>query len=61
MIKIIFNEHKSRYGSTRIFYELKARGITCTRTKIAELVSDMNLIAKASRKYKITTDSNHNK
>ncbi|NDA90624.1 MAG: hypothetical protein EBY20_06955 [Alphaproteobacteria bacterium] len=35
MVKIIFNEHKSRYGSTRIFHELQARGITCTRAKIA--------------------------
>ena len=61
MIKIIFNEHKSRYGSTRIFHELKARGIPCTRAKIAELMNDMNLIAKARKKYKVTTDSNHNK
>lgn len=61
MIKIIFNEHKSRYGSTRIFHELKARGIPCTRAKMTELMNDMNLIAKARKKYKVTTDSNHNK
>ena len=61
MIKIIFNEHKSRYGSTRIFHELKARGIPCTRAKVAELMNDMNLIAKARKKYRVTTDSNHNK
>lgn len=42
MVKIIFNEHKSRYGSTRIFHELKARGIPCTRAKIAEVMNDMN-------------------
>ena len=61
MIKIIFNEHKSRYCSTRIFHELKARGIPCTRAKVTKLINDMNLIAKARRKYKVTTDSNHNK
>ena len=61
MIKIIFNEHKSRYGSTRIFHELKARDILCTRAKVADLMNDMNLIAKARKKYKVTTDSNHNK
>lgn len=61
MIKIIFNEHRSRYGSTRIFHKLKARGILCTRAKVVELMNDMNLIAKARRKYKVTTDSNHNK
>lgn len=61
MIKIIFNEHRSRYGSTRIFHELKARGILCTRAKVADLMNDINLIAKARRKYKVTTGSNHNK
>jgi len=61
MIKIIFNEHKSRYGSTPIFHELKARGIPCTRAKVAELMNNMNLIAKARKKYKVTTDSNNNK
>ncbi len=50
MIKIIFNEHKSRYCSTRIFHELKARGILCTRVKVAELMNDMNLIAKARKR-----------
>ena len=61
MLKDIFNEHKSRYGSTRIFKELKEVGIPCTRARISARMQDMNLIAKASRKFKVTTDSNHKK
>jgi len=60
-IKDIFYEHKSRYGSTRIFKELKESGIPCTRRRISERMQDMNLIAKARRKFKVTTDSNHKK
>ena len=60
MIKSIFIEHKERYGSTRIYHELKARGIACTRNTISTRMQSMNLIAKARKKFKVTTDSNHN-
>lgn len=39
LIEDIFNEHKSRYGSTRIFAELKARGVPCSRDTIAKRMS----------------------
>ena len=58
MIKDIFHAHKERYGSTRIFHELKARGIACTRAKVSERMKALNLVAKARKKYRVTTDSN---
>lgn len=61
MIKNIFHEHKQRYGSTRIFKELQARGVPCTRPRISERMKAMGLVAKARRKFKVTTDSNHSK
>jgi putative transposase len=61
MIKDIFEEHKSRYGSTRIFKELKGLNIPCTRRRISKRMASMGLIAKARRKFKATTDSNHKK
>ena len=61
MIKSIFYEHKERYGSTRIFVELKSRNIKCTRARVSERMKIMNLTAKARKKFKATTDSNHNK
>jgi len=59
MIKVIFYEHKCRYGSTRIAIELKSRGMPCTRTRVAERMILLNLVPKAKRKFKVTTDSNH--
>jgi len=61
MIQTIFDEHKSRYGSTRITIELKARGIPCTRLRVSERMRALNLVPKAKRKFKVTTDSNHKK
>ena len=59
MIKIIFQEHKCRYGSTRIAIELKARGIPCTRIRVSERMKFLSLIPKAKRRFKMTTDSHH--
>lgn len=59
MIRSIFIEHKGRYGSTRIYHELKSQGISCTRSTIAKRMQIMNLVAKAKRKFKVTTDSDH--
>ena len=61
MIKLIFYEHKCRYGSTRVTIELKARGISCTRRRVSERMKFLNLVAKARRRFKATTDSNHEK
>lgn len=61
LIKNIFVSHQARYGQARIFYELKSQGIACTRAKISERMKALNLVAKASKKFKVTTDSNHNK
>jgi len=61
LIKSIFIEHNGRYGSTRIYHELKYRGIACTRRFISERMKLLGLVAKARRKFKTTTDSKHNK
>jgi transposase InsO family protein len=59
MITAIFYEHKCRYGSTRITKEIKERGIPCTRAMVSARMKHLNLVAKARRKFKVTTDSNH--
>jgi len=59
MITEIFNKHKSRYGSTRIYHELKLQGVMCTRKIIAKRMKAIGLVAKARKKCKVTTDSNH--
>ncbi len=60
-IAAIFKEHKSRYGSVRIHDELKDLGWKVTQPRVSKRMKLLGLHAKASRKFKATTDSNHNK
>lgn len=58
-IKAAFNEHKSRYGSTRITRVLKASNLPCSRNRVAKRMQILNLKALARRKLKVTTDYQH--
>ena len=60
MIKKIFYQYKSRYGSPRIYNELQKQGIKCGKTKVETLMRQMGLRARKKRKFRITTDSKHN-
>jgi len=59
-IKAIHDEYYETYGSPRIADELRKRGLQCSRSRVARLMRSMGLRAKAARKFKVTTDSNHN-
>jgi len=60
MIKKIFYQYKSRYGSPRIYNELQKQGIKCGKTKVETLMRQMGLRARKKREFRITTDSKHN-
>ena len=51
-IKSIYEEKKGRYGSPRICAELKARGTTCGKHRVARLMQEEGLRGKASRRKK---------
>lgn len=55
----IFNLHKSRYGAIRITDELHDTGELCGKNRVARRMKQLGLQAKAKKKYKMTTDSNH--
>lgn len=55
----IFQSHKKRYGSRRITDELQAEGESCSKNRVARRMQALGLQAKAKRKFKVTTDSNH--
>lgn len=59
-ISDIFWSHKQRYGSERIASELKDLGFKCGVKKVNKLMKEQNLVAKAKRKFKRTTYSEHN-
>ena len=60
-IKEVFSESKERYGSPRITAELKRRGISCNKKRIARIMRKNGIEARIFRKYKVTTNSNHQK
>ena len=58
-IRAIHAEVKARYGSPRIHAELVARGQACCVNTVAKLMHDHGIVAKTARKFRQTTDSNH--
>jgi transposase InsO family protein len=58
-IRAIHAEVKARYGSPRIHAELVARGQDCCVNTVAKLMRDNEVAAKTARKFRQTTDSNH--
>lgn len=58
-IRAIHAEVKARYGSPRIHAELAARGRNCCVNTVAQLMRDHGIAAKTARKFRCTTDSNH--
>jgi transposase InsO family protein len=59
-IRAIHAQFKRRYGSPRIHAELVARGHSCSLNMVAELMQEHGIAAKTKRKFRHTTDSNHN-
>jgi putative transposase len=58
-IKVIHQEVKARYGSPRVHAELVARGHSCCVNTVAKLMRRAGVAAKTRRKFRCTTDSNH--
>ena len=59
-IKVVHKECKQRYGSPRIYEELKVRGIDCSENRVARIMSDNEIKAVFKKQFRITTDSKHN-
>ena len=60
-IKRIFTKSRSTYGSPRLQRELREEGKRHGRKRIRRLMREMNLRPKAAHRFKVTTDSRHNK
>jgi putative transposase len=60
-IKEVHGEVKARYGSPRIHAELIARGTPCGVKTVARLMREHGIAAKTKRKFRCTTDSNHDR
>jgi len=56
-----FNDRKKRYGYRRIRQSLLKKGIAVCKQRVARLMDELSLKARARRKFKVTTDSHHKK
>jgi transposase InsO family protein len=56
-IKRVFDDEKGRAGAPRVAHRLKAEGVLGGRHRVARIMRDNGLRAKAARKYKATTHS----
>jgi putative transposase len=58
-IRGIHDMVKGRYGSPRVHAELAARAAPCCVNTVAKLMRAQGIAAKTARKFRHTTDSNH--
>ena len=58
-IRVIYQEAKGRYGSPRVYQELRALGLACGKHRTARLMRAEGLRAKSARHYRVTTQSDH--
>jgi putative transposase len=61
MIKEIFTQNRNIYGTRRITKKLAQNDIFISRRKVGNLMAVAGLVCKTKRKFKVTTDSRHNK
>jgi transposase InsO family protein len=54
-----FAQSRGRYGSPRIYRELKVGGHLCSEKRVARLMREEGLEARPKRAYRATTDSAH--
>ncbi|WP_197413358.1 IS3 family transposase [Flavobacterium sp. TAB 87] len=59
-ITLIYFAAKQRYGSPRITLELQHLGYKVSLITVAKYMKELGLRSKLSKKFKVTTNSNHN-
>jgi len=60
LIRSIHAELKGAYGSPRMVRELRARAFSASKERVERLMRDNRIHARHKRRYKVTTDSQHN-
>ncbi len=58
-IGAIHRASKRRYGSPRVYRELRAQGQRCGEKRVARLMQAAGLRAKKRRRFRVTTQSDH--
>jgi len=56
-IRKFHHESRETYGSPRVVRDLRAMGVRCGKNRVARLMRRNGLVAKATRRFKVTTRS----
>jgi transposase InsO family protein len=59
-VRDVFEENRKVYGSRRISNILKEQGVNAGRYKVRQAMARLDLEVRYPKKFKVTTDSNHN-
>lgn len=60
-IRTFHDASHKRYGSPRIFKDLRANQEAVSKKRVARLMRDNGIVGKHRQKFRCTTDSNHNR
>jgi len=58
--RLLFNDRKQTYGYRRLSHELGKAGIKSGHYQVRHLMARLGLKARYPKRFKVTTDSNHN-
>jgi putative transposase len=61
LVKEVAKAAENVYGSRRMKHALNGLGYSVSRPKARKLMNEADVWVKYRKKYKVTTDSNHNK
>jgi len=59
-IRMVHRQSRCNYGSPRVTDELRSQGERCGQNRVARVMRRYGIRSKAVRKFRATTDSNHN-
>ena len=59
-VRQIFTDNKHSFGSRRLSDRLKKQGFAVGRFKTRRIMRELNLKVRYPKRFKVTTDSNHN-
>jgi putative transposase len=60
-IQAIHSASRQTYGAPRVHAELVARGVTCSHNTVARLMHQADIVPRAIRRFRVTTDSRNTK
>jgi putative transposase len=59
LIRASHTKNRKVYGSPRITKDLREAGLKCSKNRVAAIMRDKKIVAKTTRRFKVTTNSDH--